>query len=271
MPRRILWDQNNIRTRIIDKYFTIIEEFFQQVEKVLLPIPEIQINVCLYIGLNSIYRVFEYVLFKTKNIEKAYYYCQKTYFYYTEYMEQIHQTNLQNTLNQTDAVLFIYKKTIFELEKDNENKVFDTITNIMTFEEEISKLNNKEYLTWLIKIPNLINIFFYWDSNYISFHERSNLCKNLLKKYMYCIDNLDTAIEYIELIQEKIQMDYQCYYDLLNEIYHFYITNQIKIDENEKNNVVLFKFHVNKSVVLENIKNKNIKYLIKWLHEPIST
>ena len=44
MPRRILWDQNNIRTRIIDKYFTIIEEFFQQVEKVLLPIPEIQIN-----------------------------------------------------------------------------------------------------------------------------------------------------------------------------------------------------------------------------------
>ena len=88
---------------------------------------------------------------------------------------------------------------------------------------------------------------------------------------MYCIDNLDTAIEYIELIQEKIQMDYQCYHDLLNEIYHFYVSNQIKIDDSEKNNVVLFKFHINKSIVLENIKNKNIKYLIKWLHEPIAS
>ena len=261
MPRRILWDEKNIRGRIVDKYFTIIEEFFHQIEKVLLPIPDIQVNVCLYIGLSSIYRVFEYVLFKTKNIEKAYYYCQKTYFYYTEYMEQIHQSNLQNTLNQTDAVLFIYKKTIFELEKDGENKIFDTITNIMTFEEEISKLNNKEYLIWLNKLSSLINIFFYWDSNYISFSERGILCKNLLKKYMYNIDKLDLAIEYIELIQEKIQMDYQCYNDLLNEIYQYYITNKITIDEAEKNNVVLFKFHINKSIVLENIKNKNIKYL----------
>ena len=87
---------------------------------------------------------------------------------------------------------------------------------------------------------------------------------------MYNIDKLDLAIEYIELIQEKIQMDYQCYSDLLNEIYQYYITNKITIDETEKNNVVLFKFHINKSIVLENIKNKNIKYLIKWLHEPIS-
>ena len=34
MPKRILWDQKkNIRARIVDKYFTIIEEFFQQIEK----------------------------------------------------------------------------------------------------------------------------------------------------------------------------------------------------------------------------------------------
>lgn len=87
---------------------------------------------------------------------------------------------------------------------------------------------------------------------------------------MYNTDKLNLAIEYIELIQEKIQMDYQCYNDLLNEIYQYYIANKITIDETEKNNVVLFKFHINKSIVLENIKNKNIKYLIKWLHEPVT-
>ena len=93
MPKRILWDQRNIRNRIVEKYFSLIEEFFQQIEKILVPIGDISIQTCMYIGLNSIYRVFEYVLIKTKNVEKAYYYCQKTYLYYTEYMEQIDQTN----------------------------------------------------------------------------------------------------------------------------------------------------------------------------------
>ena len=40
------------------------------------------------------------------------------------------------------------------------------------------------------------------------------------------------------------------------------------IKEN-KNEYILFKFHIHKSIVQENIKNKNIKYLVKWLHEPI--
>ena len=48
-------------------------------------------------------------------------------------MEQVYKTNLQNNLNQTDAVLFIYKKTIFEIQNGNESKIFDTLTNIMTF------------------------------------------------------------------------------------------------------------------------------------------
>jgi hypothetical protein len=268
MPKRILWDQKNIRTRIVDKYFTIIEEFLQQIEKILLPIGDININTCMYVGVNSLYRVFEYVLFKTKNIEKAYYYCQKTYFYYTEYMEQIHQSNLQNSLNQTDAVLFIYKKTIFELEKDGDSKTFDTITNIMTFEEEISRLNNKDYLLWLQKISDLINIFFYWENTFISFHERMDLCKSLLKKYMYNVDSLELGIDYINIIQEKVQMDYSCYYDLLNEIYEYNNTHNVTIDKQTKNDIFLFKFHINKSIVQENIKTKNIKYLIKWLHEP---
>ena len=111
MTKRILWDEKNIKTRIVDKYYIVIEELLNQLEKILTNVSDIDISTCMFIGLNSIYRVFEYVLIKTKNIEKAYYYAQKTYFYYIEYMEQIHKTNLQNALNQTDAVLFIYKKT----------------------------------------------------------------------------------------------------------------------------------------------------------------
>ena len=93
MTKRILWDEKNIKTRIVDKYYIVIEELLNQLEKILTNVSDIDISTCMFIGLNSIYRVFEYVLIKTKNIEKAYYYAQKTYFYYIEYMEQIHKTN----------------------------------------------------------------------------------------------------------------------------------------------------------------------------------
>ena len=67
MPKRILWDKKNIRNRIVDKYFSLIEEFFQQIEKILVPIGDISIQTCMYIGLNSIYRVFEYCLLYTSD------------------------------------------------------------------------------------------------------------------------------------------------------------------------------------------------------------
>ena len=95
-----------------------------------------------------------------------------------------------------------------------------------------------------------------------------DLCKSLLKKYMYNVDSLELGIDYINIIQEKVQMDYSCYYDLLNEIYEYNDTHNVTIDKQTKNDIFLFKFHINKSIVQENIKTKNIKYLIKWLHEP---
>ena len=79
-----LWSETNIKTRIINKYYILVEDFFIQLEKIHTSVPDLNVSACMFIGLNSIYRVFEYVLFKTKNIEKAYYYAQKTFFYYLE-------------------------------------------------------------------------------------------------------------------------------------------------------------------------------------------
>ena len=35
MTKRTVWDDNNIKLRIIDKYYTVIEESLSQLEKVL--------------------------------------------------------------------------------------------------------------------------------------------------------------------------------------------------------------------------------------------
>ena len=39
MPKKILWDDINIKKRIIEKYYSVIEDFLIQLEKILIHIP----------------------------------------------------------------------------------------------------------------------------------------------------------------------------------------------------------------------------------------
>lgn len=267
MPKKILWDDINIKKRIIEKYYSVIEDFLIQLEKILIHIPDINITICMVIGINSIHRVFEYVIIKTKNIEKAFYYAQRTYIYYIEYMEQIHNVNLQNALNQTDAVLFIYKKTLFEIHNGDDSKIFDTITNIMTFEEEITEINNKNYNLWLHKLLKIINVFFNWNNQNLTFQNRTSLSKMLLKKFMLYI-NTDVSIQYLELIQEKIIMEYETYSNLINELLEYEIKkNQSYIDNEDE--TLLMKFYIEKKTLYTKFENNDMKGLVKWLYTPI--
>ena len=270
MNNKIIWKETQIKTRISNKYYNIIEAFFQRLEKINTDYKDINIKTCMCLGLNTIYRVFEYVLIKTKNVEKAYYYAQKTYIYYIEYMEQIYETNLQNNLNHGDAILFIYKKTIFEIQNGEDNKLFDTITNIMTFDEEITNMNQGVYKNWLYKLKNLTHIFFYWSNENISFNERVVLSKDILKQYINNLDSVDDIVSYIEMIQEKVYLNYETYKDLLQELIEHHIqqkkrNNLVHIEQND----MFLKIHIEQNILHERVENGNMKELIKWLYKPI--
>tara|TARA_B100000242_G_scaffold292930_1_gene269585 strand:+ start:199 stop:1017 length:819 start_codon:yes stop_codon:yes gene_type:complete len=271
MKKRTVWNDHNIKMRVIDKYYMVIEELLVELQKLLNTINDIDISSCMYIAINSIHRVFEYVLIKTKNIEKAFYYAQKTYFYYIEYMEQIHRSNLQNTLNQTDAVLFIYKKTIFEIQTGKDSKIFDTITNIMTLEDEITDLNNKEYQEWLLKLSKLVNIFFYWENSNIDFNERIVLSNCLLKKYLIEIDNIDNIYN-LEFLQQKMEITYENYHTLLIEYLEYEKKNEMQEKDSlyESEQTFLLKFYTEKSELYENIEKNDMKGIIRWMYQPIT-
>jgi|TARA_B110000967_G_C18891661_1_gene567805 hypothetical protein len=265
-----LWSETSIKTRIINKYYTLVDDFLIQLETILVSVPELNISVCTFVGLNSINRVFEYVLFKTKNIEKAYYYAQKTFFYYIEYMEQVHKSNLQNSLNQSDAVLFIYNKTIFELQNGNDSKLFDTITNIMTFDEEISNLHTRDYREWFSSLSKMVNTLFYWGNMNFTFKERLQLSKRVLKPYMRLSGSYESPISYIEMLQDKIELHYDTYMQILQEILEYNKTMKLaEYKTIEQNEVFLLKFYIEKKTIYKNIEENNIKGLVKWLYEPI--
>lgn len=77
-------------------------------------------------GVETLQNVFNILLLYTKNLELVNYHCQKSYYYYVEFIGQIGDDNhsfLQ--LNSKDATLFVYKKTIFEINNDFK-KMFDS-------------------------------------------------------------------------------------------------------------------------------------------------
>ena len=70
-------------------------------------------------GFDTITNVFNLLYYYTRNLDVAYYHSQKAYYFYIEFIEQISDdkhTFLQ--LSSRDATMFVYKKTIFEINNE---------------------------------------------------------------------------------------------------------------------------------------------------------
>ena len=67
-------------------------------------------------GLETIGHIFKFLMMYTKNFNLTMHHCKKSFFYYIEFIGQIgddNHTYLQ--LSSKDAMLFVFKKTIFEI------------------------------------------------------------------------------------------------------------------------------------------------------------
>jgi hypothetical protein len=74
-------------------------------------------------GIETLIHIFSMIFYYTKNLELTYYHSQKAYYFYIEFIEQISDdtiTFLQ--LSSRDALMFVYKKTIFEINNDYKKK-----------------------------------------------------------------------------------------------------------------------------------------------------
>jgi len=70
-------------------------------------------------GVETVIHVFTNILFYTKNLDLAFYHSQKAYYFYIEFIEQISDENITFLqLSSRDAILFVYKKTLFEINQE---------------------------------------------------------------------------------------------------------------------------------------------------------
>jgi hypothetical protein len=70
-------------------------------------------------GLDTVTNVFTNVLYYTKNLELAFFHSQKSFYFYVEFICQISEAEkLFLQLSSRDAMIYVYKKTLFELNHD---------------------------------------------------------------------------------------------------------------------------------------------------------
>jgi hypothetical protein len=133
---------------VIEKYSNLVNEYINFICE------NIQIRTKPYTrfiiirGFDTITNVFNHILYYTKNIDLAYFHSQKSFYFYVEFIGQI--SNDQNTflqLSSRDAIIYVYKKTLFEINNEYRKKFV-----LPTLEEQEKYIGLNEY----VKIYKLI-------------------------------------------------------------------------------------------------------------------
>lgn len=208
---------------ILEKYLSILTEYFKHLEENHFNIYNRYYKYIIINGVNCINNIFKILLLYTNNIELVLYHTQKSFIYYIEFITQIGDENnnfLQ--LNSKDATLFVYKKTIFEInneirkdfsiKKDN-REILDNINNYILLSKKV--------------IDDFINI------------NDENIYKNLQCKILHILKKL---IEVLFINNTDIAL--QCKIDLIEVILN-------KYSDNSENYIV------NLQSIIKKIKRKN--------------
>jgi hypothetical protein len=110
--------QNSV-LEILNKFVRVIIEYMRFISEKLTIKNDKYHNFIFERGLGTLIHVFSVIFYYTKNLELSFYHSQKAYYFYIEFIEQISDDNITFLqLSSRDAMLFVYKKTIFELNNE---------------------------------------------------------------------------------------------------------------------------------------------------------
>ncbi len=213
---------NSLNNEITNEFCKIINEYLFHINDNIL-IQNIQYYIFIIIrGLNMLKHIFNMLLLYTKNLKLTVHHCKKAYLFYVEFIGQIGNDNhsyLQ--LNSKDAMLFVYKKTIFEI--NNEYRKQYEINN--STEEILFKYINKFTALYVEIIEYVIdndNMKSEKKLNYIMYVQK--MSSKIVNKIILSNKNVSSKIEicdkyiyYKNLLQTKnIEIDECLFFNLSN-------------------------------------------------------
>lgn len=249
--------QNSI-SDILTKFVKVLLEYMRFISEKIIMKNKLYFRFIFERGLETIIHVFSVILYYTKNLELTIYHTQKAYYFYIEFIEQISDdtvTFLQ--LSSRDAILFVYKKTIFDINNEYRKTIPDST------QDEKNILSTVDSYTYIYKN---IALFIINNNgfNYENKVEYINMCcdslefisqtlnKNKIKtNYIGCV-NL-----FVSILDDK-KLEIIDYFKLLDEFVKK-IINKKKIDEKIIKNKIYDSEIIN--FINENALNKIVEYI----------
>ena len=116
-------------------------------------------------GMKCLNHVFILLINYTNNLQFTYYHCEKGIYYFTEFISQIENENSFLKLSSIDAIIFVYKKTIYNINKkmiDNSHRNYiHDVDKVIKFLVNINKPtfydNIKSYYPNLLAYRSKLN------------------------------------------------------------------------------------------------------------------
>ena len=124
-----LSNQDNYRQTLEDPIILIQLSYVKIIHYYIVHYFENMSNPNIFIqGFKSLTHIFLFLLMYTKYLELTIFHCQNSIFYYIEYISQItdKEDNMFFNLTLKDAIVYIYTKTIYDLNEECRQKHFLT-------------------------------------------------------------------------------------------------------------------------------------------------
>ena len=99
----------------LNTYLDIIIEYMDAMKQSTFITAHLDREFLIYTGFRAITHIFQINYVYANDLDTSFYSSQKAYIFYLEYLEQMEKTNMSHDLNYTDAIQFLYSKTISQL------------------------------------------------------------------------------------------------------------------------------------------------------------
>jgi hypothetical protein len=218
-------------------------------------------------GLTTLIHIFNVTLYYTKNLKLACYYTQQGYQLYLDFINELNNVNITFlNLKTKDAIMFVYKKTIFcicnEYKKNinektfntiDENKLFENLNKIINIYKIIVDHFSKHILIYFTSEQEINNFCNYLTdlNTLISSKKKDEKVFEILIYFLHMINNREDCIheiEYTKLFFENVEF-------FLNNILKKKYSDQYIISKIKKNIDYLIK---NNSIIINNITIETI-------------
>lgn len=239
----------SIQTELIEKYILLLMEYIHLIHSSEIIKQLENAQAIFHIGFNAVVHIYKMTFLATKNVESAGCYTQKGMYCYLEYIEQMNRTNTLHNLDNMDAILFVYDKTLSDLYSPNGASAASSgTTHQQNMFINILSLNHPhtEEIAWKAILENLAyitKIVLWFDHRSILHIQRIDLTHEYLHKYLLLYleypfshspqtgevgvavansfkeNSTLELLKYISVVQEKIEITYPQYIEMLDLFY----------------------------------------------------